>query len=111
MEAARSGRGRAWRRTATALALATMLGTRWRVRAWVAKEGTKRPADSDGSGSAGRELAAGRTGDVRELLAEGLRTACRARCLGSCDREWRFYAVAEGAQWYLRDELPAEEAD
>ncbi|MCY1177556.1 hypothetical protein D9M73_178680 [compost metagenome] len=48
-----SGRRRACRNTPTALPPVSMLGTNLLVSAWVAKKGTKIPADSEGSGSAG----------------------------------------------------------
>ncbi|MNN65663.1 hypothetical protein D3C81_1811840 [compost metagenome] len=48
-----SGRRRACRNTPTALPPASMFGTNLLVSALVAKNGTKIPADSAGSGSAG----------------------------------------------------------
>ncbi len=56
-------------------------------------------------------LAAERTGDDGYLLSQELRTPSLAKFLGSYVQEWRFYAFAEGAQLYLRDELPDQEAD
>ena len=56
-------------------------------------------------------LAAERTGDDGYLLSQELRTPSLARYLGSYVQEWRFYAFAEGAQLYLRDELPDQDAD
>ncbi|MGD8218287.1 ShlB/FhaC/HecB family hemolysin secretion/activation protein [Pseudomonas thivervalensis] len=56
-------------------------------------------------------LAAERTGDDGYLLSQELRTPSLAKLLGSYVQEWRFYAFAEGAQLYLRDELPDQEAD
>lgn len=56
-------------------------------------------------------LAAERTGDDGYLLSQELRTPSLAKFLGSYVQEWRFYAFAEGAQLYLRDELPDQDAD
>ncbi|MGF6330376.1 hemolysin activation/secretion protein [Pseudomonas sp. BS3782 TE3695] len=56
-------------------------------------------------------LAAERTGDDGYLLSQELRTPSLAKYLGAYVQEWRFYAFAEGAQLYLRDELPDQDAD
>jgi hemolysin activation/secretion protein len=56
-------------------------------------------------------LAAERTGDDGYLLSQELRTPSLAKYLGTYVQEWRFYAFAEGAQLYLRDELPDQDAD
>ena len=56
-------------------------------------------------------LAAERTGDDGVLLSQELRTPSLAKYLGTYVQEWRFYAFAEGAQLYLRDELPDQDAD
>ncbi|PMY32038.1 hypothetical protein C1Y35_28620 [Pseudomonas sp. GW456-L14] len=56
-------------------------------------------------------LAAERTSDDGYLFSQELRTPSLAKYLGGYVNEWRFYAFAEGARMYLRDELPDQEAD
>lgn len=56
-------------------------------------------------------LAAERTADDGYLLSQELRTPSLARFAGTWMQDWRFYAFAEGAQLYLRDELPDQDAN
>ncbi|MFJ4193464.1 ShlB/FhaC/HecB family hemolysin secretion/activation protein [Pseudomonas sp. NPDC089534] len=56
-------------------------------------------------------LAAERTADDGFLLSQELRTPSLAKFVGGWMQDWRFYAFAEGAQLYLRDELPDQDAD
>ncbi|MFJ4142617.1 ShlB/FhaC/HecB family hemolysin secretion/activation protein [Pseudomonas sp. NPDC089734] len=56
-------------------------------------------------------LAAERTGDKGYLMSQELRTPSLAKYLSGYVNEWRFYAFVEGAQLYLIDPLPEQEAD
>ncbi|WP_448695173.1 ShlB/FhaC/HecB family hemolysin secretion/activation protein [Pseudomonas moraviensis] len=56
-------------------------------------------------------LAAERTADDGYLLSQELRTPSLAKFAGTWMQDWRFYAFAEGAQLYLRDELPDQDAN
>lgn len=64
-----------------------------------------------GSTSVRGYLAAEATGDDGYLLSQELRTPSLAKFVGSYMSDWRFYAFADGAQLFLQDELPEQEAD
>jgi len=56
-------------------------------------------------------LAAEATGDDGYLISQELRTPSLGKYVGDYVSDWRLYAFVDGAQLFLQDEMPEQEAD